>query len=196
VCLIAKTCSTCKGLHPLCLQQVHQLLKRAHRTTITRTLICIWRPCPQLESHSFHLQLERECAERVQQLEAQLAAAKAEVEEAQKDAAAFAQDLADHLSRQPASSGGGGPSPADRAALKQVPGQCRTRGTSCTLVVLAWLEAAPLSAALGIGRSTAHCAVFAVRHIHEHRQTASQMPLCWKRRPRQRRPPRGRRSSG
>jgi hypothetical protein len=71
------------------------------------------------------LQIERECAERVQLLEAQLAAAKAEVEEAQKDAAAFAQDLADHLSRQPASSGGGGPSAADRAALKQVPDRRR-----------------------------------------------------------------------
>lgn len=69
---------------------------------------------------SLRVQIERECAERVQQLESQLAATRAEVEEAQRDAAAFAQDLADHLSRQGAGGGGSGPSAADRAALKQV----------------------------------------------------------------------------
>lgn len=49
-------------------------------------------------------------------LEAQLAAAKAEVEEAQRDAAAFAQDLADHLSRQQ-SGGGGDGNASDQACV-------------------------------------------------------------------------------
>jgi len=89
----------------------------------------------------------------VASLEAQLAAAKAEVEEAQRDAAAFAQDLADHLSRQQSGGGGGGggsgPSAADKAALRQAQAE-----TAAARKEVEWLSS-QLSAAQGGGDGNA-----------------------------------------
>lgn len=106
-------------------------------------------------------------------LEAQLAAAKAEVEEAQRDAAAFAQDLADHLSRQQPGGGGGGsgPTAADKAALRQAQAE-----TAAARKEVEWLSS-QLSAAQGGGDGNAsdQACVCTVDHIlpKQHFQSLS-----------------------